>query len=95
MVWPDEIKQWAHHGLTYQVLAGTPQQRAEMLADAPLRDITIVGLDIVEWLIDELAGYPDDHPLFDLLVIDEVSRLRNPTGKRAQRPAARTPSAGG
>ena len=27
---------------------------------------------------------PDDNPLFDLLVIDEVSRLRNPNGERAK-----------
>ena len=85
VVWPDEIKLWAHtQGLHYQVLAGTPRQRAEMLADSSVVKITIVGLDVVDWLIKELQQYPDDHPLFDLLVIDEVSRLRNPTGKRAQ-----------
>ena len=27
---------------------------------------------------------PDDHPLFDLLVIDETSRLKDPSGKRAR-----------
>jgi len=85
VVWPDEIKLWAHtQGLHYQVLSGTPRQRAEMLADSSVVKITIVGLDVVDWLIKELQQYPDDHPLFDLLVIDEVSRLRNPTGKRAQ-----------
>jgi len=85
VVWPDEIKLWAHtQGLSYEVLAGTPRERAELLAAAPGRRLTIVGLDVVDWLIKELQQYPDDHPLFDLLVIDEVSRLRNPTGKRAQ-----------
>ena len=30
IVWPDEIKEWAHaRGLKYAVLAGTPKQRAE------------------------------------------------------------------
>jgi hypothetical protein len=84
-VWPDEIKLWAHtQGLHYQVLTGTPRQRAEMLADSTVFKLTIVGLDVVEWLIQELQQYPDDHRLFDLLVIDECSRLRNPSGKRAQ-----------
>ena len=84
-VWPDEIKLWAHtKGLTYQLLTGTPQQRALMLSESPGFQLTIIGLDVVEWLLKELQPYPDDHPLFDLLVIDEVSRLRNPTGKRAQ-----------
>jgi hypothetical protein len=38
----------------------------------------------VPWLVDELAGYPDDHPLFDLLIIDETSRLKDPAGKRSR-----------
>lgn len=85
VVWPDEVKLWSHTaGLRYQVLAGTPRQRADMLADAAKYDLTIVGLDVAEWLVKELQQYPDEHPLFDLLVIDEVSRLRNPSGKRAQ-----------
>jgi hypothetical protein len=86
MVWPDEIRQWAHlAGLTCQVLSGTPRQRADMLADSPNYDLTIVGLDVLPWLVDELAPYPDDHPLFDLLIIDEISRLRNPTGVRVKK----------
>jgi hypothetical protein len=88
MVWPDEIALWAHTaGLSYQVLTGTPQQRAIGLAEAHAGtvDITIVGIDIVEWLVDALVKLPDDSRLFDLLVIDEVSRLRNPSGVRARR----------
>jgi hypothetical protein len=86
MVWPDEIKLWAHTStLRHQVVTGTPRRRADMIADAPGYDLTVIGLDVVEWLIDELEQYPDDHPLFDLLVIDEVSKLRDPTGKRARR----------
>jgi hypothetical protein len=47
------------------------------------RDITIVGLDIAQWLCDEMGKHDNDSPLFDLLVIDEISRLRNPKSKRA------------
>jgi SNF2-related domain len=84
VVWPDEIANWAHtEGLRYAVLTGSPQQRFEQLFEAINRDITIVGIDVSAWLIDELVNVPADHPLFDLLVIDEVSRLRNPKGKRA------------
>ena len=86
IVWPDEIANWSHlAGLRYQVLSGTPRQRAEMLAESPNYDLTIIGLDVVDWLIKELTPYPDDHPIFDLLVIDEISKLRNPTGVRAKR----------
>jgi SNF2 family DNA or RNA helicase len=88
MVWPDEIKLWAHtKDLRYQVLTGSPQMRSIGLAEAHagLFDITIIGIDLVEWLADQLAKLPEDSPLFDLLVIDEISKLRNPSGVRARR----------
>jgi len=85
VVWPDEIALWAHTaGLSYEVLDGPPDVRADRLSQAPGRHITIVGLDVAQWLVGELQQYPPDHQLFDLLIIDECSRLRNPTGKRAQ-----------
>jgi len=84
MVWPDEIAEWAHtRGLRHAVLAGSPAERQAILATAADRSITLAGLDIVQWLLEQLSTFPPEHPLFDLLVIDEVSRLRNPTGKRA------------
>ena len=44
----------------------------------------MIGVDLVQWLVDELAGLADDHPLFDVLIIDETSRLKDPSGKRAR-----------
>jgi SNF2 family DNA or RNA helicase len=38
----------------------------------------------VPWLVGELAAFADDHPLFDVLIIDETSRLKGPSGKRAR-----------
>jgi len=85
VVWPDEIAQWTHTaGLTYAVLDGLPPQRQKLLRHAPDRDLTIIGLDVVQWLMEELTAYHTDHVLYDLLVIDEASRLRNPTGERAK-----------
>ena len=83
-VWPEELWDWAHtSGLRWQVLYGTPAQRAVMLGHADQYDLTIVGLDLVDWLINRLTLLPPDHPLFDLLVLDEISKLRNPKGVRA------------
>jgi SNF2 family DNA or RNA helicase len=85
-VWPDEIAQWAHtKGLTYQVITGSPKQRVDMLSNAVEYNLTIIGIDVVQWLLDQLVEYPDEHPLFDLLVIDEISKLRNPSGVRARK----------
>jgi hypothetical protein len=83
-VWPDEIAQWAHIAkLRYQVLTGSPEQRQKQLADAGNYDVTIVGIDVVQWLVEELTKLPTDSPLFDLLVIDEISKFKDPKGRRA------------
>ena len=87
VVWPDEIEQWKHvKRLRYTVLDGGPADRELTLSGIPLglRDVTIVGLDIAQWLCEQLEKKPDSSKLFDLLVIDEASRLRNPKGKRAK-----------
>lgn len=85
LVWPEEIMGWAHTcGLRYGVLTGSPVQREVLLAGAGLRDITICGIDNLQWLLDQIVDWPDDHPIFDLLVIDEISRMRNPRSKRAK-----------
>ena len=84
LTWPDEIGKWQHlAGMEYAVLDGTPARRAGLLATAADRDLTIVGIDNAQWLCDELARLPDGHPIFDLLVIDETSRLKDPKSKRA------------
>ena len=84
-VWPAEIETWAHlRHLRFAVLDGSPARRRELLTIVAERQITVIGIDLVPWLVDELAGLADDHPLFDMLVIDETSRLKDPSGKRAR-----------
>jgi hypothetical protein len=84
-VWPQEVASWpllAH--LRVAVLDGSPERRRELLATATERQVTVIGVDLVPWLVGELAGFADDHPIFDMLVIDETSRLKDPGGKRAR-----------
>ena len=86
-VWPDELENWKHTTkLRYTVLDGSPLHREIALTEASLltRDITIVGLDVAQWLVEVLAHHKSDSRIFDLLVIDEISRLRNPKGERAK-----------
>ena len=86
VVWPDEIDSWAHaNSLRYAILDDAPHQREFLLREEQVRkrDITIIGIDLVPWLMKILEVHGNNSPLFDLLVIDEASRLRNPTGKRA------------
>jgi SNF2 domain-containing protein len=84
-VWPTEVALWPHLAhLRIAVLNGTPERRRALLARAGEREVTVIGVDLVPWLVGELAGVADDHPLLDVLIIDETSRLKDPSGKRAR-----------
>jgi SNF2 family DNA or RNA helicase len=87
MVWPDEIRGWEHlKKLKYSVLSGTAAQREARLM-ASLNhggELTIVGIDNIQWLVDLVEDWPKEDRFFDLLIIDETSKLKNPTSKRAK-----------
>jgi len=84
-VWPTEVASWRHlQHLRVAVLNGTPERRRELLATAHEREVTVIGIDLAQWLVEELAAFPGDHPLHDVLIVDETSRLKDPSGKRAR-----------
>src|SRR6516164_6419151 len=84
-VWPQEVASWPHLAhLKLAVLDGSPERRRELLTPAPAREVTVIGVDLAPWLVRELAAVADDHPLFDVLIVDETSRLKDPSGKRAR-----------
>ncbi len=69
-VWPVEVKKWADH-LKLAVAVGTPAQRkAAFESDA----------DIVVTNYDNIPSIDPTH--FDGIVFDELTRLKNPSGKR-------------
>jgi hypothetical protein len=69
-VWPVEIKKWAP-SLTMSVAIGTAAQR---------RAAFEAKTDIVVFNYDNLDKLPDGQ--FDGIVFDELTRLKNPSGKR-------------
>ena len=84
-VWPAEIASWPHLAhLRAAVLDGSPESRRALLATAAAREVTVIGVDLVPWLVAELASVANDHPLFDVLIVDETSRFKDPSGKRAR-----------
>jgi hypothetical protein len=84
-VWPLEVASWPHLAhLRAAVLDGAPESRRALLRSAAAREVTVIGVDLVPWLVSELAAFADDHPLFDVLIIDETSRFKDPSGKRAR-----------
>lgn len=80
--WPREVKLWSHLAhLDVGVIAGDKDRRAAVLRER--HDVYTCGIDNLPWLIDELKKIPD-HPARDQLVIDELSRFKNPRGSRAK-----------
>lgn len=71
-VWPVEAKRWAP-SLKVRVAVGTPNQRAAALySDA---DVVVINYDNLQWLAEQDVQ-------FDAVVFDELTRLKNPSGKR-------------
>lgn len=80
IVWPTEQQQWRQlQPLRVLPVSGTPKIRAQKLLETDA-DIYVIGHDNIPWLCDQLADLPDDHPLFDLICVDEISRIKNPSG---------------
>lgn len=72
--WPEEIDAWEHtSGLDYEVLTGTPERRENRARRLP--EVSIINTENVTWLVD---FWGDDWP-YDMVVIDEVSRFKNPS----------------
>ena len=71
-VWPVEAPKWAPT-LRLALAVGTPAQRASALADADA-DVVVINYDNLDKL-ETLDG-------FDGIVFDELTRLKNPSGKR-------------
>ena len=71
-VWPVEVKKWTP-GLSLRVAVGTPSQRlAALQAAVP---IVVATYDNLQWLAEQTLD-------FDAVVFDELTRLKNPSGKR-------------
>lgn len=79
LVWPTEKDKWTHlKNLNVSVIDGNEANRLKKLDQTA--DIYVIGIDHIPWLCKYLATLPDGHWFFDLLVIDELSRLKNPRG---------------
>lgn len=81
--WPNETTLWEHlRDTDLVVLSGGPAVRAKRLAEP--HEVYVIGIDNVQWLIDTLSLAANrSHPGWDVLVIDEISRFKNPRGQRA------------
>jgi hypothetical protein len=82
--WPNEIRSWEHTvDLDFVVLSGTPEQRLKKLKEK--HQIYLCSVDNLVWLVDALRKFPKTDPRWGLLVVDELSRMKNPRGQRAKK----------
>jgi len=72
-VWPQEMPKWAPE-LTLSICVGTPRER--LMAYAADTQVMVTNYDNLQWL----AGLNLD--IFDGVVFDELTRLKNPSGAR-------------
>jgi SNF2 family DNA or RNA helicase len=71
-VWPVEQIKWAPK-LKLVVACGTPKERkAALYSDA---DVVVTNYDNLQWLAEQTFA-------FDAVVFDELTKLKNPSGKR-------------
>lgn len=83
-VWAREARKWEHtKHLRFSVIHGAKEKRGRALfADA---DVYLVNYESMNWLAEELDHYylSQDKPLpFQMVVYDEVSKLKNSTTLR-------------
>ena len=71
--WPEEIEAWEHTcALDYEVLTGPPPRRESRARR--LSELSIINIENINWLVD---FWGDEWP-YDMLVIDEISKFKNP-----------------
>jgi hypothetical protein len=82
--WPDEFVGWDHLKNTkLSLVLGDPQTRLKALHEPA--EVYVTSRDNIKWLVEQLKDLPPDHPLFDLLVLDELSRFKSPRSKLANK----------
>jgi len=85
-VWRQEAKEWSHlRHLTFSLIHGPAEKRH--LALRKYADIYLVNYENLSWLVTTvMTDYlrKGRYPPFNLLIYDEVARMKNATAKRSQ-----------
>lgn len=88
LVWAPEARIWAHlKHLKVIFVGGSKAQRERAMATTA--DVHVIGIDNVQWFVDYImaasrGGRSLPYQVFDIIAFDELSRWKNPRGKRAK-----------
>jgi SNF2 family DNA or RNA helicase len=82
-VWPVETPKWSRY-LRLAVAVGTPKQRTAAFASRTKTgaNAVVLNYDNIQWLAKWLEGKPLSALGFNVIVFDELTRLKNPSGQR-------------
>lgn len=82
LVWPAEPRLWEHlSGLKVMLVSGSAAQRLAALQHKA--DVYAIGVDNAQWFVDAWLAKKAPHWFKrTILAIDELSRFKNPRGKR-------------
>ena len=83
-VWAQEARKWSHlHGLRFSHILGTAQERQRaMLRRA---DVYLINYENISWFVQQVEHYwlaRGTLPPFDMIVWDEVSKMKNSRSQR-------------
>lgn len=85
LVWEQEIAKWEHtKHLTVSRLYGPPKQRRAGLQQRA--DVYLLNYDNLTWFLKELFAMHQQgfKPPFNLLILDEITKLKHATSQRAK-----------
>lgn len=86
-VWRQEAAQWGHlKGLRVRLIAGSPAQRVHTLL-RPDCDIHVINYEAIPWLVNTVNEHflsRGKYPPWNMVIFDEVDRLKEASGKRFQ-----------
>lgn len=81
LVWKAEVRQWAHlQHLKVVFVGGSAAQRAAALKQPA--DVYCIGIDNTQWFVDWMKTQKQARFAKSVFCIDEISRFKNPRGKR-------------
>lgn len=85
-VWAQEASEWTHtRRLSFSLVRGNPKQRLDALRQPA--DVYLINYENLKWLSSMLKEHWLDHdqPIpFDMVVFDEISKMKSSTAKRCR-----------
>jgi SNF2 family DNA or RNA helicase len=85
MTWPAEVAKWRHTRRRLALAKVLGSQREREAALASVADIYVINYENLIWLCEWIEGDPKARLPFDMLVLDESTKMKAPDARRFRR----------